>query len=402
MIGSPQLFTLYRFVSRTYFHLTILFVYLMQRPMPLPAVEIVLACYGAALAVAPLVTRRLAGVLSLSRTLSVGETAKAVGLAVLALPAGVVVAVVAQVVIALGFAMASGTDSVVLAELCRAEGEDAKEWEARSSSWTFVAALCAGFVGVVLYPLWHPLPLLLSAVMSGSAALVGVLLGRRLSAVAVEASAARPTMTPGADGVLDRETGSRVLRWSLYYALTRGFVLALFVGVLPYLLYVRIGVPLAVFGVVLGSFTLAGYLTARYNRAVVGRFGPWLTAVCSVAAVGVAIALLVLLPTAVGAILGTIAMGAAIGYVRPVTVGAIGDALTGRGAGERAAALRANESRFAVLNTLLMLLAALSFGLHLPLGTLLTTLLVAYVVLGIAAVAALPRPRRTAATVISA
>ncbi|MFF9274647.1 hypothetical protein [Streptomyces griseosporeus] len=387
MLTAPRLFTGYRVLSRSYFHLTILFVFLYDRGLSLPTVELTLAVYGAALALAGPVTKPLAARLSLTGAVATGEWLKAAGLVLLALPGGLPVAVAGQIIAALGFSLASGTDSALLAEVCRRDGADARAWEGRSGSLTFAAALVAGVLGAILYQASHTAPFYLSAAMSALAALTAPLVGRGLDAPA------KPAATTGAAADGPRAKGpeyAAALRWSAYYTVVRAFVLALFIGFLPYLLYLRLHVSLPVFGLVLGSYTLSGYFTARYGRAAVDRFGARATATASASLAGAGLLILLWQPNTAGAAVATLALGAGVGAVRPVAVGAIGELLADRPAAEKAAALRANEARFAAVNTLLILLAGLLLD-RVGFPQLLLGVVVGYLALAAAAVLALPR-----------
>ncbi|AWT44531.1 MULTISPECIES: hypothetical protein [Streptomyces] len=387
MLSAPRLFTGYRVLSRSYFHLTILFVFLYDRGLSLPTVELTLAVYGAALALAGPVTKPLAARLSLTGAVATGEWLKAAGLVLLALPGGLPVAIAGQIIAALGFSLASGTDSALLAEVCRRDGADARAWEGRSGSLTFAAALVAGVLGAILYQASHTAPFYLSAAMSALAALTAPLVGRGLE------PAVKPTATAPKDTPAQRAKGpayAAVLRWSAYYTVVRAFVLALFIGFLPYLLYLRLHVSLPVFGLVLGSYTLSGYFTARYGRAAVDRFGARATATASASLAGAGLLILLWQPNTAGAAVATLALGAGVGAVRPVAVGAIGELLADRPAAEKAAALRANEARFAAVNTLLILLAGLLLD-RVGFPQLLLGVVVGYLALAAAAVLALPR-----------
>lgn len=387
MLTAPRLFTGYRVLSRSYFHLTILFVFLYDRGLSLPTVELTLAVYGATLALAGPVTKPLAARLSLTGAVATGEWLKAAGLVLLALPGGLPVAIAGQIIAALGFSLASGTDSALLAEVCRRDGADARAWEGRSGSLTFAAALVAGVLGAILYQASHAAPFYLSAAMSALAALTAPLVGRGLE------PAVKPTATAPKDTPAQRAKGpayAAVLRWSAYYTVVRAFVLALFIGFLPYLLYLRLHVSLPVFGLVLGSYTLSGYFTARYGRAAVDRFGARATATASASLAGAGLLILLWQPNTAGAAVATLALGAGVGAVRPVAVGAIGELLADRPAAEKAAALRANEARFAAVNTLLILLAGLLLD-RVGFPQLLLGVVVGYLALAAAAVLALPR-----------
>ncbi|MEY9836946.1 hypothetical protein [Streptacidiphilus sp. EB103A] len=400
MSSAVRRFTAYRILSRSYFHLTILFVFFYDRGLSLPGVEAVLAVYGATLALAGPVVRPIAARLSLTAAVSLGEVLKAVGLLLLAAPGGIPVAVVAQVVAALGFSLASGTDSALLAEICRRDGEDARAWESRSGSLTFIAALVAGVAGAVLYQVSHNGPFVLSALMSALAAAMAVSAGRGLDRGTASA-APRPTgAAPAAPAAAGRAgTGPHagaLRRWAAFYTIVRGFVLALFIGFLPYLLYVRLHAALPVFGLILGSYTLSGYFSARYAKLLTERIGARGTALAAIVLTGAGLLILLWQENVAGAAVATVALGLGVGGVRPMVVGAVNDILADRPATERAAALRANEARFAAFNTVLILLAGLALD-RIPFSHLLAGLALGYLPVAGLVLAALPRGNDAAA-----
>ncbi|TDU02215.1 hypothetical protein EDD99_0604 [Streptomyces sp. 846.5] len=397
MSSAVRRFTAYRILSRSYFHLTILFVFFYDRGLSLPGVEAVLAVYGATLALAGPVVRPVAARLSLTAAVSLGEVLKAVGLLLLAAPGGIPVAVVAQVVAALGFSLASGTDSALLAEICRRDGEDARAWESRSGSLTFIAALVAGVAGAVLYQASHNGPFVLSAVMSALAAAMAVSAGRGLDRGSASAAPRPAGAAPAADGRAGGNPHAGALRrWAAFYTIVRGFVLALFIGFLPYLLYVRLHAALPVFGLILGSYTLSGYFSARYAKLLTERVGARGTALAAIVLTGAGLLILLWQENVAGAAVATVALGLGVGGVRPMVVGAVNDILADRPATERAAALRANEARFAAFNTVLILLAGLALD-RIPFSHLLAGLALGYLLVAGLVLATLPRGNDAAA-----
>jgi MFS family permease len=122
----------------------------------------------------------------------------------------------------------------------------------------------------------------------------------------------------------------------------------------------------------------------------VDRFGARATATASASLAGAGLLILLWQPNTAGAAVATLALGAGVGAVRPVAVGAIGELLADRPAAEKAAALRANEARFAAVNTLLILLAGLLLD-RVGFPQLLLGVVVGYLALAAAAVLALPR-----------
>ncbi|WP_104355548.1 MULTISPECIES: hypothetical protein [unclassified Rathayibacter] len=339
--GAAGLITVYRIVSRAYFHLPVVAVFLLARGYPILAVALLLALYGvvAALADGPLspLTRRL----SSAGALVVGEGVKALGLVVIVLDADPVAVVISQLLAGCGFALTAGRDAALASSL--RDGADARRQETRVQSGMFLASFGAGVLGAASLALWDRLPFLLSALVS-CAALAVVLLARlplgSSAAPGAAARAVRPAVLPAA-----------VRFWSLYYSVNRAVLLAAYTFVIPLLLFQELRLTLPAFGLVLGLYTLAGLAAARLSPLIAGTPLVFrLTALTQV--LGLALTTLGMLGAAIA---GLALLGIAGGFVRPATMIALAPAMNGLEDGARVAVMRRLERNQGILQAVLLI-----------------------------------------------
>ncbi|MEV6838830.1 MFS transporter [Streptomyces sp. NPDC051133] len=313
--SSLRLLTAYRIISRFYFHLPVLFVLFYKRDLSLPVIETLLAVYGATVALSGPAGPRLIRALGARRTIALGEACKAAGLLLMAVPT-VATAAAGQVLGGFGFSISAGPDAGLLAGLVPDPARRGR-LGAVMQSWMFMSVMVAGVIGAVLFSRIHTAVLYCSA----AAALLALVLVLAVREPAPAAPAGpRPATAPAA---APAGTGW----WSAYYIAGRVAALAPYVGLLPFLFFVRLEVDLAAIGAVLGLFTFAGFLSARYAGRIGERFGPDVVAPVGLAGTAVSLALFGLFPDRLPVALVAITLlGVFSGGVRPMAMAGLGRA----------------------------------------------------------------------------
>jgi predicted MFS family arabinose efflux permease len=310
-----RLFVAYRLVSRGYFHLSILFIFLLQAGHSVLSVAAVLASYGLAMAAITPLTPRLVARLGPARALVLGELLKATGLLVLA--AGVhdvVVAVLAQVINAAGFGTAMSADAGVLSRI--ADPASARAVQARTQSLMFIALLASGVAGGALYLVGPRWPVVAGALAALCAALVAGALARQVGAPA----AAGPAPAPGPVAAPARKIAPAEIRWMSYYVMTRGFMLGTFIGLLPFLIFSVLHASVLTLTFYLASYSLAAFVTARYANKLLAMAGAPVFAVVTAVVLLAALVIFAVSSAAPVAAAALVLLGAASGCVRPATM----------------------------------------------------------------------------------
>ncbi|MFE1791972.1 hypothetical protein ACFW7J_26875 [Streptomyces sp. NPDC059525] len=345
----------YRIVSRAYFHLPVVVVFLTQQGFGPLATAALLALYGVTAALGDHVVAPLRRRLSLAGCLVAGEAVKLAGLLVLLAPVSTGIAVVSQLLAGLGFCLTAGTDAALASTLL--SGERFRTREARTQAGMFLISFAAGVLGAVAYAQYDRAPFLLSALGCAVAAL-SVLPGGRggLRAKAAE---------PGAGAVAATGPGRvppwQVRLWASYYSVSRAVLLTAYTFLLPLLLFFGERLSVTMFGAVLGLYTLCGLLSVRLSLAWQRRYSAttlfWLSSGAMV------LGLLLLVPGGLLATAGgTALLGLAGGTVRPTTMGFLGPAMAGLSDAERQRVTRGLERRQGIVQAVLLIGAGLWLG----------------------------------------
>lgn len=310
MTSAVRAFIAYRLVSRGYFHLSVLFIFLLHAGHSVLSVAVVLAAYGFAMAALTPVTPKLVARLGPGRALMSGELLKAAGLLLLAFGADLLwLAVLAQVINALGFAMALSADAGVLNQI--AEPPRARQLQASTQSLMFLVLMVSGVAGGVLYQVAPRWPIVAGAVAALAAAGIAAVLAR---------SAQAPAPARAAGAVAAKRVAPDEIRWITYYVMTRGYMLGAFIGLMPFLIFSVLGASVLTLTVYLAAYSLAAFGTARYANQILERAG-----VGRLAAVTAGVLLLALVIFAVSSskpvvAIALVLLGAASGCVRPATM----------------------------------------------------------------------------------
>lgn len=312
--SAIRTFVAYRLVSRGYFHLSVLFVFLLQSGHSTLAVTTVLAVYGLAMAVMTPLTPRMVGRLGAGRALTAGELLKATGLVMLALGASSLpVAIAAQVVNAVGFALTLSADAALAGRL--GDADTVRKLQASTQSLMFIALLVSGVAGGGLYLAGHRWPLLAGAVTAVAAS----------GLAAVLSSGMPDAPAPATGGVAGGTAGARRLhppevRWIVYYVMTRGFMLGTFIGLLPYLIFRVLHAGVLALTVYLAAYSLAAFATARYANKLIGRFSAPVFAAGTAATLLLSLTVFAVSSSAAPVVAAMVLLGAASGCVRPATM----------------------------------------------------------------------------------
>lgn len=352
---SPELraFVGYRVISRLYFHLAVLFPYFWLAGLSLPVVAAALAAYGLAITIVAPWANSVLGARSELEQILMGEALKATGLVVLVVSPSPVGAILGQVVGGIGYALTAGPDTRLLRRLAP-DAATFDRIQANTQSYMFLSILVSGIVGALLYAVDNVLPFVATLVAAPFAVFALLLAARRLpiAPVAPPTPDVRVTERP--------QLTSLTTFWVNYYALSRGVLLGVYLGALPYLFFLIEKVDVAYFGATLGVFTLLAFIAARNAIAVSRRVGVPQTTLATLALMVCGFALFAATESLATSIFAMGLLGLANGGVRPLTLSHIaGQELS---PGERLRALSIMEQRNGVLNSAVILVSGVALG----------------------------------------
>lgn len=315
-----HLFIAYRVISRLYFHLPVLFLLFWFQHLSYITITLLLALYGIASTFAGGLAFLLARRLSAKHLVALGECFKSLGLWLLILgtsPTFMPALVVGQSIGGAGFSLALAADSALLNSV--ASNTSSKTFGtilSRTQSLMFVATLFAGAIGGILfvenihYPFYF-------GIVASILSLLTVLLIRDTKPILPELAAEKPARMR-----LSHENKA----WVAFYAVTRAFALSPFIALLP-LYFALQKINPALFGLILGLFTLGGFVVALWGRLVFARLGVlssiWVTCGSLILSLSL-FAASALSNTSRSkdfiALVGVILLGMAAGAIRPVVM----------------------------------------------------------------------------------
>ncbi|MDT3427395.1 MFS family permease [Paenibacillus forsythiae] len=360
MTASVRFFYLYRFASRLYFHLPVLFIYFYNLGLPLWEIELLLAVYGVVIMVTSNINARLLGHFRHRTVIALAELVKALGLILLLSGHHFPVLLAGQIVSGFGYSLSAGTDSSLLRHLI-AEPQSYKRAESGSNSYMFLSVLISGVVGSILFHI-HSTYAFTGSVLSNLLAVLFVLLIRETRSPDVTRE------SPSASSAIENapaHSGKPVFTneqkyWMSYYAFSRAFALAPFVGFLPFYFYKKENLSLYMFGFVLSLFTLFGFFASRY----VVRWGqsksPDFLSRLSFAASFLSLTVFGLSQNITTGIVAIILLGLASGCIRPLTMSNLNQ--TEMTPKQRTTLLSTMERQYGLYNALLLLIGGWALG----------------------------------------
>lgn len=343
LLRSSRVVTVYRVVSRGYFHLPIVTVFFLSQGFSPLSTALLLAFYGLVAALADVPLSPLRRLLSLKGALMLGEALKIAGLVLLVGAVDPALAVGSQLLSGIGFSLTAGTDAALASSLRRGSGVASQE--SRVQIGMFLASFACGAIGATSTLIWDRLPFLLSA---GTSLCAGaVLLWSRLPFLDGDQ---RDASAGGRPNLRENRLPGSGAFWAFYYSFNRGLLLSAYTFLIPLLLATRIGVPLPWFGLILGLYTLLGLLAARLSSKLAG--SPVLLYV-TVGSLVSGFALMV--PGSLGLAVGGIALlGIAGGFVRPAALTALSPLVSGLAVWKQQTVMRRLERDQALMQAVLL------------------------------------------------
>lgn len=273
---SVRYFYIYRISSRFYFHLPILFPFLFQLDIGVFLTEVLLATYGLSITLASNlnVSTALLKYFKQKYVIATGEILKATGLLLIIL--GTMVShvnfwlpLIGQVLGGIGFSIAISTDTSLLRSMIESETEYSfSEIQGQTQSYMFISTLVAGSIGGILFDYEAHWPFYASLI-ANSVAIASILLVWES-----EETSSKPLEKAMANSVQQKaefKLDSDQIFWMNFYALSRSFTLAPFVGFIPFF-FVMLGVDPYLFGAVLSLFSIGAFFSARYSNKLAAAF----------------------------------------------------------------------------------------------------------------------------------
>lgn len=267
-MNNGKIIIFYRAISRLYFHLPILFLFLWKINLSYFEVMVIMAVYGLSSNIAPIIINKISQKISSKELVQLGEALKFLGLFLLVVGSypgiiSIYLLLLGQCIGGIGFSISLSADNSLLKEISINQ-ENMFQLQSKSQSLMFVSTLFAGFIGGILFsynPFW---PIFAGMLVSLMSILVISLINSTTSEKKDDEYKSINILL-----YLDKES----MKWVRYYAILRAFALAPFIGLLPLYFALRQLDPF-LFGLVLGLFTLGGFIFSIYGRFFLDKINP--------------------------------------------------------------------------------------------------------------------------------
>jgi hypothetical protein len=347
-------FYCYRISSRLYFHLPVLFIFFFTLGMGVIYTEILLMVYGLTIMLASGLSQQLTVFLKQKQVIAIGEFCK--GLGILLIVLGTQVATTnfwlplsGQIVGGIGFSLSISNDSSLLKTIVLSSADNSLfgQIQSKTQSLMFLATLVAGAIGGVLFDYEAHWPFY-GSMMANLVAIFTILM---ISEIKVQKKDPDSQQKLASKHRLNLQPEQEF--WLNYYAVSRAFLLAPFVGFFPFF-FLMLQVDFYLFGVVLGLFSIAAFLSALYSVTILTKLGFSGTMILTASCILASMSILAIYDYFWTSLIALTLLGFGSGCVRPLTMKNLD--FTGMTAQERVQTLSLMERRFSLLNAVLLVL----------------------------------------------
>lgn len=273
---SVKFFYFYRISSRLYFHLPILFPFFFLIDTGVFLTEVLLATYGLSITLASNlnISTVLLSYLRQKYVVAIGELLKAIGL--LLIIRGTMVShvnfwlpLIGQIIGGVGFSIAISTDTSLLRSIIETETKYSfRKIQGQAQSYMFLSTLVAGSIGSILFDYEAHWPFY-SSLLANFVAITSILLVQEDKEPSIKGNKKVEKKYSPQETKLKLDPDQTF--WVNFYALSRSFTLAPFVGFIPFF-FVMLGVDPYLFGAVLSLFSIGAFFSARYSNQLAAAF----------------------------------------------------------------------------------------------------------------------------------
>lgn len=352
--GNISRYLFFRFFSRFYFYFPTLIIFFKMQNLDLVEIAALVSIYSITVVMFTTISSILSDLYGRKIFLVLGEISKTLGVALLAIGNDVTMLSLGQFFSGLGFACVAGTDSAFLYENYVALNQESayKEAEAKSQRILFFAVLIAGIIGAYFsnynmrYPFMLTVPFNLIAAM--------------IACTFVEVSKTKKGKEDGTiASVFKYILSDKLLSfYLLFYALLRGVIMTVFIGLIPFYLFESLNIHIVMFGILFAAYMLVGYFAGKYVNKLEKTFGSDRFAAFLGNALSLVLLLIAITKTKIGVILPGL-MYYVAGSIRPFAFGNINELI--RENKMRSTVLSIAELLYGVFNVIFIFIAFMMY-----------------------------------------
>lgn len=377
---KAYIFYAYRILSRMYFHVIVLFIFLYQIGFGLFNSSLLVSIYGLVLSLSGMLTGRISHRLSFKTSLIIGEFLKLAGVyliitGTIQTSVDFMVVALGQALGGLGFGLCISRDTeIVTSDKTFTDSAKLTAILFKSQGLMFISTFVAGFVGIILYSHDEHLPFYFSigAQLLTCFVLIFFISDNSEKTASKGAAAAEP---PAVD---EAANSNRILFWTCYYAVVRSLSLAPFLVFLPFY-FIQLLMDPYLFAILLSLFSLFAFISALKYQRIMSTLGLNMTFLVMTGAMIVAFAiftLTIIRPNLFTNVLYPLLLAISIfgfgsGCVRPISLENL--KLGELSKASRIHVLTRMEIFFGIFNTAFIIIGA-TIILELGLGSLMVTI----------------------------
>ncbi|MBD2342712.1 MFS transporter [Anabaena subtropica] len=343
----------YRIISRMYFHLPVLFLHLFLSGMGILLTETLLMVYGLSIMLNTKTNSFLLNYMPQKSVIALGELLKAIGLFLIIWGTRVGntnfwLPFLGQIIGGSGFSLAISSDSSLLRSITSKSSTDLfNNIQSKSQSLMFLSTLLAGVIGSILFDYEAHWPFYIS-MLANAMAIISILLISEEPNLSKQKTSSSKTHNSIQKPKITAEQGF----WMNYYALSRAFLLASFVGFLPFF-FLMLQVDIPFFGLVLSLFSIGAFFSALYSSQLMKVIGINNFIIITMGCTLISMILFSIFEDFGISLIAILLLGFGSGCIRPLTMKNLD--LSNLNPQQRASILSTMEQRFSIINAVLLL-----------------------------------------------
>lgn len=302
----------YRILSRAYFYLPFLLIYLIYSGYTYFMTEMIVVIYNVAVYFYFLTKPKWMRRLTPKNSLLGSELVKIIGLFLLLFPSHILLLILAQMLLGTGYALGAGKDTLIINQF-----PENKKTQSKSNSFMFISLLVSGIMGSYLFNISNNLPIY--ATIGAAIISCFVILFMFDTNAGVENEKNRDIQGGEAQSISFKRMNFIEKRSILDYSVLRALILSFFTAFLPIYLFFFIKVNIYEFIIILSSYTLMGFASSTFVAKLKVINIVW----ASIIPLFITYILL-LSQNIVLIVIGIILMGIASGIIRPKVMAELG------------------------------------------------------------------------------
>ncbi len=291
----------YRILSRAYFHLPLLVLFFSNLGYKFKEIIFLILVYSLTSFIFLIFKNKITNFTNLKKKVYASELFKIIGLlCFIFLNNNIIFLIIGQILLSLSYSLQIGVDTLMINQ--KYQGKIRMHVQASTNSYMFLSLLISAIIGGIVYSINIVFPFILS--LLGALLIIWITIRNRDQySVKIEAKKESSDLSKNYLPII-------------YYGLSRGIVLTLFIAVIPFLLLEKNISPI-IFVLILSMYTLAGFVSSKYYLKINKTYLFKVTISLLLILFGI---IFIALNSLISIAIGLIFFGIGVGLVRPLAM----------------------------------------------------------------------------------